>query len=138
MTDLDLYKETILEEAAHPANQGVLADFDVEYRFGNASCGDMFTAYIKLDQKKQTISAIGWEGAGCAISTAGMSLVSQRVIGTTIAEIQSLSYIDVGKWLGLELVSPARITCVSAGLKAVQKAVEKLQSTYAVIPPCSV
>ena len=124
MSDLDLYKETILEEAAHPVGRGKLADHDGSCRFGNASCGDMFTAFIKLDQAKKTILAVGWEGEGCAISTAAMSLVSQHVIGTPIEAVSQRTYIDVGKWLGLEVVSPGRIACVSAGLRAVQKAVQ--------------
>jgi nitrogen fixation NifU-like protein len=125
MTDLDLYKETILEEAAHPANKGMLANFDCTYRYGNASCGDMFTVYIKLDESKKTIQEMSWKGEGCAISTAAMSQVSQQLVGKTIQTAEQLTYQEVGKWLGLDQVSPGRITCISVGLKAVQKAVEK-------------
>ncbi len=123
MSDLDLYKETILEEAAHPANHGKLADFDRTYRYGNASCGDMFTVYVKLDESQLTVKKIGWDGAGCAISTAAMSLISQELIGKTIVEIERLDHLDAGRLLGLEIISPARIACVAAGLKAVQKAI---------------
>lgn len=122
MSDLDLYKETILEEAAHPAHQGKLAEYDLTYRYGNASCGDMFTVYVKLSDDQQTIASISWEGVGCAISTAAMSQVSQRLVGMKQKEGSALTYEDVGRWLGLEQVSPGRINCVSAGLKAVQKA----------------
>jgi len=124
MSDLDLYKETILEEAAHPANKGMLANFDCTYRYGNASCGDMFTVYIKLDESKKTIQEMTWEGEGCAISTAAMSQVSQQLVGKTIQTVEQLTYQEVGAWLGLDQVSPGRITCISAGLKAVQKAVQ--------------
>ncbi|MBP7875916.1 iron-sulfur cluster assembly scaffold protein [Candidatus Woesebacteria bacterium] len=123
MSDLDLYKEAILEEAAHPANLGKLANFDRTYRYGNASCGDMFTVYVKLDEPQLTVKKIGWDGAGCAISTAAMSLISQELVGKTIVEIEGLDHLDAGRLLGLEIISPGRIACVAAGLKAVQKAV---------------
>lgn len=126
MSDLDLYKETILEAAAHPANRGSLANFDCTYRYGNASCGDMFTVYIKLDESKKTIKEISWEGEGCAISTAAMSLVSQQLLGKTREAVEHMTYHEIGNWLGLDHISPGRITCVSAGLRAVQKAVEPL------------
>lgn len=122
MPDLDLYKATILEEAAHPANRGKLPEYDLTCRYGNASCGDMFTVYLQLDTKGTTIEKIGWEGVGCAISTAAMSLVSQECVGKSRAEVQELTYHHVGIWLGLATVSPGRISCVSAGLKAVQQA----------------
>lgn len=122
MSDLNLYQETILEEAAHPASKGKLTSFDSTYRYGNASCGDMFTVYIQLDESKQKIEKIGWEGEGCVISTAAMSQVSQQLVGKTIEEVTGVSFEEVGHWLGLDQVSPGRITCVSAGLKAVQHA----------------
>lgn len=126
MSDLDLYKETILEEAAQPANRGKLASFDYTYRYGNASCGDMFTVYIKIDESNKTIQEIGWEGEGCAISTAAMSHVSQQLLGKTGKAVDQMTYHEVGTWLGLDQISPGRITCVSAGLKAVQHALKTL------------
>ena len=129
MSDFDLYKETILEEAAHPAHRGTLADFDCTYRYGNASCGDMFTVYIKFDESKKTIQEISWEGEGCAISTAAMSQVSQQLLGKTKEAVEQLTYHEVGHWLGLDQVSPGRISCVSAGLKAIQNALERADET---------
>lgn len=122
MSDLDLYKETILEEAAHPANKGMPAAFDTSYRFGNASCGDMFTVYIELDQNKNAVKKITWEGEGCAISTAAMSTISQDFVGKSLEEIKKTEFEAVGILLGLTTISPARISCVSVGLKAIQKA----------------
>lgn len=129
MSDIDLYKETILEEAAHPANRGVLPSFDTSLKFGNASCGDMFTVYIQLDESKQHIQKIGWEGEGCVISTAAMSAVSQDFVGKSLEEIQKIRYEEVGQLLGLNVISPARISCVSVGLKATQKALALVATT---------
>lgn len=122
MSDLDLYKETIIEEAAHPANRGALATFDATYRFGNASCGDMFTIYILLSPDKQHVQQIGWEGEGCAISTAAMSVVSQEFIGKSVVQIQETTYETIIQLLGLNTIAPGRVACASVGLVAVQKA----------------
>lgn len=128
MSDLDLYKETILEEASHPVNRGKLTDYDLTYRYRNASCGDLFTVFIQLDASKSTIAAIGWEGEGCVISIAAMSLVSQALINKTLEEVTTISHQDVCQWLGIESVSPGRIACVEIGLKTVQKAINSATS----------
>lgn len=124
MSDLDLYRETILEEAAHPQGRKVLGDADHSARYGNASCGDMFTVQVKLSVDKQQIQEIAWQGEGCAISTAAMSQVVQQLPGKTPQEIAEMTFKTVSRWLGLEQVSPGRISCVGAGLKAVQKALQ--------------
>lgn len=129
MSDLDLYKDTIIEEAAHPANRGALAIFDATYRFGNASCGDMFTIYIQLSPDRQTVQHIGWEGEGCAISTAAMSIVSQEFIGKSVVQIQEATYESVIQLLGLSTIAPGRIACASVGLIAVQKALALVASS---------
>lgn len=122
MADLDLYRETILEEAAHPANRGVLARYDRKARYGNASCGDHFMVYLVLDEAEQKIAHMSWDGEGCAISTAAISLLSERVVGQTLAEVKKLTYQDIGRWLGLDAISPGRIGCVATGLRAVHQA----------------
>ena len=123
MTDLDLYKETILEEAAHPQCFGLLDNADATARYGNASCGDMFTVSVKFANDRSTVAEIGWEGSGCAISTAAMSLVAQHAKKLPVPQILTLTARDVADWLAIETVSPGRVSCVSAGLKALQRAV---------------
>lgn len=135
MSDLDLYRATILEEASHPVNRGKLADYDLTYRYRNASCGDLFTVFIKLDETKSLITTIGWEGEGCVISIAAMSLVSQQLANKTLEEVAGITHQDIGRWLGIDLISPGRIACVAIGLRTVQKAINSATSQT---QPCSV
>src|SRR6185369_4923391 len=54
----------------------------------NPLCGDKIAVTVKL--KGDTLEDIRWTGAGCAISTASASLMSEAVKGKTKAEIGAL------------------------------------------------
>ncbi len=124
----DLYRETIIEAAQHPKNYGPLAGADVSTQQLNPSCGDDVTVYLKLDQAdhqdsaKQRVVEIGWEGHGCIISKAAMSVLSEQIIGKTRAEINQLQPAQIAEWLGLTAVAPGREKCLMVGLAAVKKA----------------
>lgn len=116
----DLYHEQLLEEFAHPQHHGVLESFTHQAQNGNASCGDSIHVTVLVQQEK--VTDVGWEGQGCAISTAAMSALSDTIIGKTRAEIEALSREDVQALLGLETLAIARHSCAEVGLKAVKQA----------------
>jgi len=120
----DLYREFIIEEYSNPQNKGQLPDADVVHKEENASCGDMMTVYLKVQDN--SLSDIKWSGIGCAISVASMSLVSQYAKGKTFAEIQAVTKKDLEEVLGIRDISPNREKCLMLGLRAVQKAIIKL------------
>jgi len=113
----DLYREIILHEAAHPQKKGSLTNPTHEQDETNASCGDKVT--VQLTLKDDRITQIAWQGAGCAISQASMSLISAFVEGKTKNEVEKLAKIDVLELLGLEEITPGREKCMMLGLKAV-------------------
>ena len=49
----------------------------------NPLCGDRFTVYLEMEGDK--IREIGFQGAGCAISKASASMMTQSVKGKTQA-----------------------------------------------------
>lgn len=128
----DLYRELILEAAAHPQNVGELAHPTHEHTETNASCGDVVSVQIEagvLDENHTTtgstiISKIAWKGEGCAISQASMSLLSETLAGKTLDEVLHLSAQDVLELLGLEEINPGREKCLLVGLQAVKKALQ--------------
>lgn len=127
----DLYRETIIEAAQQPRNYGRLEGADVSTQQLNPSCGDDVTVYLKLDQAdhqdptEQRVVEIGWEGHGCIISKAAMSVLSEQIIGKTRAEINQLQPAQIADWLGLATVAPGREKCLMVGLVAVKKALEQ-------------
>ncbi len=82
----DLFRATILEHSRHPRNQGTgLTAPDIEQRAVNASCGDRVTLRLCVDEAGR-IAAIEWDGQGCAISQASISMMTRAVQGKSLAE----------------------------------------------------
>ena len=89
MNDLeDLYREVILDHNRSPRNFGEIDNADRVINGVNPLCGDKMTLYLKLNGER--IEDARFEGTGCAISIASSSLMTERVIGTTVAETLSL------------------------------------------------
>ena len=89
MSDLrDLYQELILEHSKAPRNFRTLPDANRSAEGFNPLCGDHFSIFLKLEGDK--ISDISFQGAGCAISKASASLMTQSLKGKTKAEAEEL------------------------------------------------
>jgi nitrogen fixation NifU-like protein len=89
MSDLDdLYQEVILDHNRRPRHYGALADADRTAKGHNPLCGDRLTVFVKFDGDR--IAGIAFEGAGCAISKASASLMTDAVSGRTVDEARAL------------------------------------------------
>ena len=89
MSDLtDLYQEVILDHNRRPRNFHALADASHTAEGYNPLCGDRLTLYLRVSG--DTIEDVSFEGAGCAISKASASLMTDAVKGRTRAEAQAL------------------------------------------------
>jgi nitrogen fixation NifU-like protein len=89
MSDLsDLYQEVILDHNRRPRNYGPLPGAGRTAQGHNPLCGDRLTLYVQLDG--DVISAISFEGSGCAISKASASLMTDAVKGRSVAEAGTL------------------------------------------------
>ncbi len=79
-----LYQELILEHYRHPRNKGDLTDHTAEARVANPVCGDEVKIQIRLDGDR--IEEIAFEGQGCSISQASVSMMTALVKGTERSE----------------------------------------------------
>ena len=75
----DLYQEVILDHYRHPRHHGRVEDASHQADGFNPLCGDRIHMTIKMDGDK--VEEIAFEGAGCAISTASASLLTETVKG---------------------------------------------------------
>jgi nitrogen fixation NifU-like protein len=82
-----LYQEVILDLSRHPRGRGLQDDAAAESHQINPTCGDEITLQLHLEPGTDRISAIRWEGHGCAISQASASLFSDLAAGLTTAEL---------------------------------------------------
>lgn len=89
MSDLrDLYQEVIVDHSKHPRNSSKIASFNHSCEGFNPLCGDKITIYLNVDN--QSIKDVGFEGSGCAISTASASMMTEFIKTKKLSEVQSI------------------------------------------------
>ena len=81
----ELYEEIILDHNRNPRNFNKKQDDTNHSAHGhNPLCGDEFTLHLTIEDN--TITDIGFEGTGCAISTASTSMMTEILIGKSTQE----------------------------------------------------
>lgn len=89
MTDLqDLYQELILDHGRRPRNLRSMEQPSRTAEGYNPLCGDKVKIFVKLDG--DIVRDISFEGAGCAISTASASIMTETIKGKTRSEAEEL------------------------------------------------
>jgi nitrogen fixation NifU-like protein len=83
----DLYQETIIDHSKRPRNKGALEQATHSAEGYNPLCGDKVRVQLKIENGR--IAGIGFEGAGCAISTASASLMTDTLKGKTPEEVET-------------------------------------------------
>jgi nitrogen fixation NifU-like protein len=78
----NLYQEVILDHYKHPENKGLAAAYDAQVHHINPSCGDEITLNITLNGS--LVKSVSWDGLGCSISQASVSIMSGLMIGKDI------------------------------------------------------
>jgi len=87
MSDLrELYQTVILDHNKKPRNFRKPDNANREANGWNPLCGDKVTVYLRVDGDG-VVEEVGFQGSGCAISTASASLMTQAVKGKTVDEI---------------------------------------------------
>ncbi len=121
---MDLYAENILDHYRHPRGKRPVTAPTVTHEEINVSCGDALT--ISLVIANDQITAVGWEGSGCAISQAAISMLSEELTGKSLKEIESMTKEDVYELLGVP-VGPRRFKCALLCLHTLKNAVRKFR-----------
>ena len=83
-----LYQEAILDHNRRPRNFGALPGASQQGAGYNPLCGDRVVVYLQTDGGR--VRDISFEGAGCAISTASASMMTEALKGKTLAEARAL------------------------------------------------
>ena len=144
MGDLrDLYQEVILDHSRRPRNFRVLDRADHKAEGFNPLCGDRVTVFLTLEDGK--VKEIGFQGSGCAISTASASMMTEKLKGKTPGEILALyeRFHDLvtGKGPGKEAAPdlgklavfsgvcefPVRVKCATLAWHTLKAALERAQ-----------
>ncbi|MEO6239103.1 MAG: Fe-S cluster assembly sulfur transfer protein SufU [Vicinamibacterales bacterium] len=84
----DLYQEVILDHNRRPRNFRALPGASHTADGHNPLCGDRLRLYLKVEHG--IVSDVAFEGAGCAISKASASMMTDAVKGRTLTEVDAL------------------------------------------------
>jgi nitrogen fixation NifU-like protein len=84
----DLYQEVIIDHSKRPRNFHQMADATRRVEGYNPLCGDKLALFVKLDG--EVLQDVSFVGAGCAISTASASLMTESVKGKSRQEAVAL------------------------------------------------
>ena len=115
----DLYRELILEHYKHPHNAGTLEHPDASQEEYNPLCGDRVRIDLRIEDG--IIKDVRFQGRGCAISQASASLLTDEILGKSVADVQAFGKQDMLDLLGVPLdKNPVRIKCALLPLKALK------------------
>ncbi len=84
----ELYQEMIIDHGRAPRNFGALSTANHCQMGHNPLCGDKLTLYVV--EQQGVVTDIKFEGAGCAISVASASLMTEAIKGKKIDDIEKL------------------------------------------------
>ncbi len=84
----ELYQEVILDHSKKPRNFREIENTENQAKGYNPLCGDKVTVFVTVKDGK--IQDIGFQGAGCAISTASASMMTESLKGMTLEEAEAL------------------------------------------------
>ncbi len=147
MSDNEIYQELILDHFKHPRNYHEMDDHSHSAEGHNPLCGDELEIYVKVENS--IIKDVSFKGAGCAISQASASLMTEKLMGlstkealTTFEKVHTMltgknpdemsekEIEDLGKVGVLSGVCnyPMRVKCASLAWHTIKAAIEKGES----------
>lgn len=92
-----LYQQVILDHAKTPHGRGLVESAPGhacgESHQINPTCGDEVTLRVRIDAAEPgalTLGSVTWEGQGCSISQASLSVMTELVEGGSLADAERL------------------------------------------------
>ncbi|WP_407342515.1 Fe-S cluster assembly sulfur transfer protein SufU [Pengzhenrongella phosphoraccumulans] len=97
-----LYQQVILDHAKYPHGRGLGAEVGATpgHAVGqshqvNPTCGDEVTLRVEIDTRPGddvgVVRTVTWDGQGCSISQASISVLTDLVTGVGLAEVDRIS-----------------------------------------------
>lgn len=147
----EMYQEIILDHYRAKHHSGLRDPFEAQVHHVNPSCGDELTLRVHLDGDR--VTDVSYEGVGCSISQASTSVMTDLVIGNSVAHglelhdeflemMQSKGRIEPDEDRledGIAFVGvakfPARVKCALLGWSAFKDAVAQASADPASSTP---
>lgn len=135
-----LYQQLILEHYRNPRNKAELPEKTVEIHMANPVCGDEIRLQLRLEDDR--VAEAKFQGQGCSISQASVSMMTGLLEGSTTDEALALARRftelmhgdeeaagdrSLGDLRALAGVAkfPVRVKCALLGFDALQEALKE-------------
>lgn len=92
------FSPEVIDHFTNPRNCGRVSSPDIAAFVGNPVCGDQILLTARV--RDGAISEIAFEAFGCSASLAIASILTERLSGMTIADIEGLDQNLVQAWSG--------------------------------------
>lgn len=140
-----LYQEVILDHYKHPLNKGLAVHYGAQVHHINPSCGDEIT--LNVSAANGVITSVTWDGVGCSISQASVSIASDLLVNKSFAEADAIlaDFTELMQSKGTKVGDPevledavalagvskfpARIKCALLGWMAFKDAAVRINTT---------
>ncbi|WP_280424475.1 Fe-S cluster assembly sulfur transfer protein SufU [Nocardia carnea] len=149
-----MYQEVILDHYKHPHNRGLREPYGAEVHHVNPTCGDEVTLRVHLGDDGD-VADVSYDGQGCSISQASISVLTDQVIGLPVGE--ALGVVDsfnamigsrgtvegdedvIGDGIAFAGVAkyPARVKCALLGWMAFKDAVLRIDGAADAVAPAA-
>ena len=119
-----IYSEKVIEHFMCPQNAHSMPDADAQGSFGDPSCGDSLTVYIKV--KDNRIQDISYLVFGCCASIATSSMTSVLAKGKSLDEALNITEEDIIE--ALDGLPENKVHCSNLGVSALRNAIANYYS----------
>ena len=114
-----IYSEKVIEHFMCPQNAHSMPDANAEGSYGDPSCGDYLTVYLKV--KDNRIEEISYLVFGCCASIATSSMTSVLAKGKTLEEALNITEEDIIQ--ALDGLPENKVHCSNLGASALHNAI---------------
>jgi nitrogen fixation NifU-like protein len=94
-----MYTDLVMDHFSNPRNVGEIENADGVGQIGNPVCGDVMRISISVDDKDH-IEDVKFKTFGCGAAVATSSMVTEMVMGKSLAEAADISNRAVAEALG--------------------------------------
>jgi len=121
-----MYSDKVMDHFRNPRNVGEIEDADGIGEEGNPQCGDIMKIFIKV--KDDVIEDIKFQTFGCGSAIATSSMVTEMVMGKTIAEAEKVTNKAVAE--ALDGLPPLKMHCSNLAADALRSAIKNYREKH--------
>jgi len=125
------YNERVIEHFTNPRNVGEIPDADGVGQVGSPVCGDVMKMFIKVDDGR--LADVKFKTFGCGAAIASSSMLTQLVLGKTLAEAEAVTNHTVADALGG--LPPQKMHCSNLAADALHNAIGDYRRRRGEQPP---